>query len=415
VGESTLFVDDRLGLQVANLALRDGIISPEEWTNALAQQAAEAAAGRPSRSICAVLIARGSLTRLQLRELRKKAEARPPRRPEPSILPPPPPRPRESGRFGKYLLLRELGRGGRGVVYEALDPELGRRVALKILRDAPGSDPAREREWFLRESRVTATLPRHPSIVPVYETGVTRGTRYVAMERIQGVEMNRWAPGRPRAEKVALLRAVARAIHEAHEYGIVHRDLKPRNILVDASGTPHVTDFGTARSVRQDSRSSLEAWGAFVGTALYLSPEQAQGAASADRRSDVYALGVMLYEALTGRPPFEGDTVHSTFLEALKREVRRPSSVVDASGPLAVDRTIETICLKAMARQPRDRYASAADLADDLDAWLSGRRVRVGLPLGRRTLLVAAAVAAATACAAGLFFGRKPPDSPTHP
>ena len=403
---------------MANLALRDGLISPDQWTDALAQHSAEAAARRPSRSICAILIARGSLTRLQLRELRRKVEERPrPKRPD-AAPPAPASRPaRESATFGKYLLLRELGQGGRGVVYEALDRELGRRVALKLLRDGPASDPgqaAREREWFLRESRVTATLPRHPSIVQVHEAGVSRGTRYVAMELVHGREMNRWSEGRDRSARVALLRDVARAIHEAHEYGIVHRDLKPRNILVDAAGTPHVTDFGTARSVRQDSRSSLEAWGAFVGTALYLSPEEAQGAASTDRRSDVYALGVMLYETLTGRPPFEGDTVHSTFLEALKKDVRWPSSIVDPDGPRAVDRTIEGICLKAMARPPRDRYATAADLADDLDAWLSGSRVRMGSPFRRRTLLIAAGVAAATAACAALLLGRKP-DSRSHP
>jgi predicted Ser/Thr protein kinase len=392
LGESTLFVDDQLGLQVVNLALREGFISSDEWKEALAQHTRETTEGRPRRSICAILLARGALTRAQLRELRKRAERRHDRdeaAPRPT---------RESATFGKYLLLHELGQGARGSVFEALDQELGRRVALKLLRDTPGGDPraaALARERFLREARVCSALPSHPSIVQILETGVTRGVRYLAMELVRGLEMNRWADGRDRKARVALLRDVARALHEAHEYGFVHRDLKPRNILVDAQNRPHITDFGTARIVRHDSREPAEGFGARLGTALYLSPEQSKGSSSVDRRADVYALGAMLYEALADRPPFEGDPAAPAL-------------------PGSVDRTLGAICMKAMAREPRDRYATARDLADDLDGWLSGTRVRVR-PLGGRRAAAVGGTAALLVLGLVLWPRPEPVPAPAAP
>ncbi len=418
LGESTLFVDDRLGLQIANLALQEGLLSREAWAEAIAQQARETAAGKPRRSLCAILLSRGTLTRPQLEELRKKAERKASRSEVPAVPAPPLPATPQAASFGKYLLLRKVGEGGRGEVHEAVDQVLNRRVALKIIRDLPGRDPglaAREQEWFLAESRVLSSLPLHPSIVPVHETGVVRGARYVAMELVRGLELDRWPGARDRKAQVSLLRDVARALHEAHEAGFVHGDLKPRNILVDGAGRPRITDFGTARSVRQDSRASLEAWSAMVGTALYMSPEQAQGSSSVDRRADVYALGVMLYEALAGRPPFQGDTAFATVYKALRKEPPRPSSLVDPAGPDAVDPAIESICLKAMARKPGNRYATAADLAEDLDAWLSGSRVRLDWPLGRRAFAVLGGTAAVAVLGTVLWSTRTGPSPSPSP
>ncbi len=282
--------------------------------------------------------------------------------------------------LGKYSILRVLGRGGMGVVYEALDTELNRRVALKLMLTNPNADPAESKldeERFLREARLSANLPKHPHIVGVYEAGVIDGRRYIAMEFVPGRPMSEWRKGGSITirEQIRLLRDVSLAAHHAHEHGVIHRDLKPENILVDGKGQPHVTDFGLAKAVSQNVSLSLTAAGMIVGTPAYISPEQAQGLKGVDRRTDVYALGVMLYEILTGRTPFLGATAIEILMKAVKENVPPPSRFSES-----LDGVIETICLKSLAKNVRERYATADALAKDLTRWLKGENVKTVAP-----------------------------------
>src|SRR6185436_731993 len=216
--------------------------------------------------------------------------------------------------FGKYTLTRELGRGAMGVVYEARDSALDRRVALKLMLPSDNPDPkeaAIEEQLFTREAQLCGRLEKHPNIVSVYEAGTIEARRYIAMEFIDGTPLAEWVQLRKPSmrSRVRILRDVAHAVHHAHKAGILHRDLKPKNVLVDANGRPYVTDFGMAKQVRTDGSggSSSSAAGTVVGTPSYISPEQAQGLRKVDARTDVYAMGAMLYEILTGAPPFPGE------------------------------------------------------------------------------------------------------------
>ncbi|HYE99383.1 MAG TPA: protein kinase [Planctomycetota bacterium] len=320
--------------------------------------------------------------------------------------------------FGKYMLLRELGRGGMGIVYEAVDSTLNRKVALKTMVPNPLQDPElarQERERFLREGQLAARLPKHPHLVGLYEAGVVEGRRYLAMELVDGRPLAEWAAaGASLRDRVAVLRDAARAVHHAHEQGVIHRDLKPANILVDGRSRAHVTDFGLAKMVGQDTQISITSPGFIVGTPAYISPEQAQGLKSTDRRTDIYALGVMLYEAITGRPPFMGETAIEILMKAVKNPVPTPSTVLRNAGP--VDPALERICLKALAKKPEERYATAEAFADDLTRWLDGREVKVVLPprtrrsaapaRAGRTRLAAGAAALVLAVVGGLAWSR---------
>jgi serine/threonine protein kinase len=283
--------------------------------------------------------------------------------------------------LGKCSLLRELGRGGMGVVYEAVDTQLDRKVAFKIMVSNPNAaaeERALEEERFVREAQLAARLPKHPHIVSVYEVGVIDGKRYLAIEFIDGQPVSKWRKSGSITirQQVTLLRDVALAVHHAHQNNVIHRDLKPENILVDAANQPHITDFGLAKTLGQNVRVSLTAAGMLVGTPTHMSPEQAQGLKSVDHRTDVYALGVTLYETLTGRLPFLGETPIEVLMKTIKNPVPAPSSVSRAGGPPAPDRVIERICLKALAKKPADRYASAAAFAEGLTKWLSGEDVQ---------------------------------------
>jgi len=293
--------------------------------------------------------------------------------------------------FGKYRLLRELGRGGMGIVYEALDTALGRRVALKTM--IPGTpltpdEALQDEARFLREGHLTANLPKHPHIVGIYEAGVVGGKRYLAMELVEGVSMSDWAAksGPSLRQQVAVLRGASLAVHHAHAHGVVHRDLKPPNILVDGRNEPHVTDFGLAKMLGPKTNVSLTKSNVIVGTPAYISPEQAQGLRTVDHRTDVYALGVMLYEVLTGRPPFEGETAIEILMKAVKNPVPAPSTRIKQGVDLAALGALDTICLKALAKNPNERYPDAKALGADLTRWLKGEEVKVALPKTRRTL-----------------------------
>ncbi|HYE99291.1 MAG TPA: protein kinase [Planctomycetota bacterium] len=391
MADSTLFTDDKLGLQVVNLALIRGVITPDDWSAALSAQAAETAGGRPGRSLCEILLDQGRVTREQLRRLRAEAERKKTRRAGAPPGPALPPRPGAS-RLGKFELRREVGRGARGLVYEAFDTLTGRRVALKLLPTPPGIPPAEvalDEERFLRESDGALRMPDHPALVRLVEAGVVQGQRYLASDFVDGLGLDRWALLRTGLrERVEVLRDAARALHAAHEAGLVHGDLKPRNVLIDPDGRVHITDLGTARCARPDPRNA----GALASA--YLSPEQIRGAADLDRRADVYSLGAMLYEMLAGRPPFQGETAAETASHALMRPVLPPSRLPSNAGLAPVDAVLERLCLQAMSREREKRPSSAAEVAHALDTWLDGtlRLVRRARRRAGTGLAVAVAV-----------------------
>ncbi|HEX7897517.1 MAG TPA: serine/threonine-protein kinase, partial [Planctomycetota bacterium] len=300
----------------------------------------------------------------------------------------PPSKPGTTRTVGKYALVKEVGRGGMGVVYEATDTQVQRKVALKLMLPHPGLLPEQaeqERQRFAREAQMAAKL-KHPGIVTLYEAGEVQGRRYLAMEFIEGMPFSSWCQqkGLGLRAKIAVLRDVALAVHHAHEQGVLHRDLKPQNILVTAKNRPVVMDFGLAKAMSADTNLSLTSDGMVVGTPSYMSPEQAKGAKNVDGRTDVYALGVTLYELLAGRKPFEGETAIEILMKASKERAAPPSSARIMAADPAIDRAIEGICLKALERDPKDRYASGRAFATDLTRWLDGEAVHITTVTRRR-------------------------------
>ena len=257
---------------------------------------------------------------------------------------------------------------------------LNRQVALKMIRAGVLADDVELRR-FQNEAEAVAQLD-HPGIVPVYEVGEHQGQRYFSMKLIPGGSLaDRLDAYKddPRAA-AALLAEVAEAVQHAHARGILHRDLKPANILLDEQGKPHVTDFGLAKKLEESIE--LTQSGAIMGTPAYMAPEQSLGRRGAvTTASDVYGLGAVLYAVLTGRAPFQGDSVVDT-LQAVRERPAEPPSRLNRKVP----RDLEVICLKALEKEPRRRYASARELADDLNRWLNGEPVtaRPVSPIGSR-------------------------------
>lgn len=276
--------------------------------------------------------------------------------------------------FGDYELIEEIARGGMGVVYRARQISLNRSVALKMILSGQLATPALVQR-FHTEAESAARLD-HPHIVPIYEIGTYDGQHYFSMKLIQGgtlADANFKIKLRERPsikEAVRLVSTVARAVHYAHQRGILHRDLKPTNILLDEAGEPHVTDFGLAKLAEDNSGLTISA--AILGTPAYMSPEQAAGQTKElTTAADIYSLGAILYELVAGRPPFDAPSVVEMLRQVCEREPARPHTLNPA-----VDRDLETICLKAMAKEPLQRYATAEDLAEDLRRYLAGESIR---------------------------------------
>jgi beta-lactam-binding protein with PASTA domain len=293
----------------------------------------------------------------------------------------------------RYKLIRKLGSGGMADVYLAEDQELGRRVAIKILNDRHGTDHQFV-ERFRREAKNAAGLS-HPNVVSIYDRGEAEGSYYIAMEYLDGrtlkeLLVRNGPPPVPIAVDYA--RQILSAIGFAHRNGIVHRDIKPHNVIVGRDGRLKVTDFGISRA----GASQMTEAGSIIGTAQYLSPEQARGA-HVDNRSDIYSVGVVLYELLTGEVPFTGDTPVESAMKHLSQAPRRPSELRPE-----VPRDMDAITLRALAKDPEDRYASA----EEMDAELA--RVARGLAVSRETEEAATSVLAGAGIAAPTTITRAP-------
>jgi TolB-like protein/predicted Ser/Thr protein kinase/Flp pilus assembly protein TadD len=284
------------------------------------------------------------------------------------------------GELGDYELLEEVGRGGQGVVFRARQKSLNRIVALKVIGLGQWATRAHLRRFRL-EAEAAASLD-HPCIVPIYEVGERDGQCYFSMKFIEGGQLDEVVKHTPISIRQAteLMAKVARTVAYAHEHGILHRDIKPGNILLGAKGDPHLTDFGLARLV--ESESTVTRTLEVLGTPSYMAPEQAAGNnTKITRATDVYGLGAVLYQLLTGHPPFAGGTTYETIKLLLETEPRVPR----LWNP-KVDRDLSTICLKCLEKDPQRRYSFALALAEDLECWLKHEPIQA-----RRTGVVARA------------------------
>jgi hypothetical protein len=267
-----------------------------------------------------------------------------------------------------YEILGELGRGGMGVVYRARQRSLGRVVALKMILSGSHAS-AEEMIRFRTEAEAVARLA-HPNIVQIHEIGEREGLPFFSLEFVEGGSLEARLRGNrlPAREVALLVQALARGIDTAHRRGVIHRDLKPANVLLAADGTPKITDFGLARKLDEQGQTRT---GSVMGTPSYMAPEQAAASKEVGPGADVYALGAILYECLTGKPPFQAATALDTIFAVLADDPIPPRQLQPD-----VPRDLEAICLKCLEKDPRRRYTVAADLADDLGRFLDGEPVQ---------------------------------------
>src|SRR5947208_478784 len=281
------------------------------------------------------------------------------------------------GELGDYELLEEIGRGAQGVVFRARQKSLNRIVALKVIGLGQWASKAHLKR-FRREAEAAASL-EHPGIVPIHEVGERDGSCYFSMKFIEGGQLDEIVRREPMPIRQAaeLIAKVARTVHYAHKHHILHRDIKPGNILLDQQGEPHLTDFGLARLV--ETESTVTRTMEVLGTPSYMAPEQAVGNnAGVTSATDIYGLGAVLYQLITGHPPFAAGTTYETVRLVLDTEPRRPRLL-----NRKIDRDLATICLKCLDKDPQRRYSSALALAEDLERWLKHEPIRA-----RRTGLV---------------------------
>ena len=274
------------------------------------------------------------------------------------------------GELGDYELLKEVGRGSQGVVFRARQKSLNRIVALKVISLGQWASKAHLKRFRL-EAEAAAKL-EHPGIVPIHEVGERNGSCYFSMKFVEGGQLDQVVRRKPMSIRraVELIAKVARTVHYAHEHGILHRDIKPGNILLDAKSEPHLTDFGLARLV--ETESSVTQTLDVLGTPSYMAPEQAVGNNVAiSSATDVYGLGAVLYQLLTGQPPFAGGATYETIKLLLDTEPRPPRLLNPK-----IDRDLSTICLKCLEKDPKRRYSSAFALAEDLERWLKREPIR---------------------------------------
>lgn len=309
-------------------------------------------------------------------------------------------------RFGDYELLEVIAHGGMGIVYKARQVSLNRTVALKMLLFGAHSNAAAVQR--LRAEAIAAASLHHPNIVAIHEVGFCEGQHFLAMDYIEGRPLSALIAGKPVPPRrtATYLRTIAEAVHHAHENRILHRDLKPSNVLIDQEDQPRITDFGLAK--RLESGSNLTVSGQVLGSPNYMSPEQAAGKRGVlTRRSDIYSLGAMFYEMLTGRPPFIGDGLGEIVPQVLNTEPIAPRALNPG-----VPRDLETVCLKCLEKEPEKRYATALALAEEMGRYLEGMTV-LARPVGRlakgwrwcRRNPVIATLAAAVVLLFALGFG----------
>ena len=280
------------------------------------------------------------------------------------------PRPRMPGdTFGRYKILKTLGEGAMGSVYLAHDTQLDRKVALKIPKFDTESE-SKHIDRFLREARSAATLS-HPNICPVFDVGEIDGTHFMTMAYIQGHTLQEFVnPEKPQRDRnvANVVRRIALALHEAHINGLVHRDVKPGNVMIDQRSEPIIMDFGLARQIDESDDARLTRDGAILGSPAYMSPEQVEGKVEKlGPHSDLYSLGVILYELLTGKLPFEG-SVASIIGQILSKTPESPRKHRPDLSPRLAE-----ICLKAIAKQPEDRYPSMLAMANELMEFLKSK------------------------------------------
>ena len=317
--------------------------------------------------------------------------------------------PVEARKIGPYRLGAEIGRGATGALYEAQHVGQGRQVVIKLLDPHIISlEKASRKDYlFAREAMNLAEIPRHPGIVGILDAGLADGLPYIVTERIQGQPLSLSLQSRKQDLKtlVRILRDVALAVAHSHEHHILHRNLKPSNVILDAGGNPHLTDFGAAKRVAPDQhQSTTYTVGGSIGTPAYMSPERAAGLKNVDLRTDVYSLGAILYEMITGRPPFALSGSVADLVTIVRGEIEAPSKVRPSRGATGGDAALEMICMKSLSKLPADRQSTAAEFAEALTWWLGEDAAHQEPALPSRKVIAGLCLAAGLAAATALAF-----------